>query len=462
MPSIDAQDSSVLDSTAVAIEDTQPVPLAANAAVMSEGSAPFKGEQIPDQSAPVMPLRGVFSRLAIISISHAAVDFISVILIPIIAVIEGRVGLTEKEGAILFGVGSIASGVIQPIAAWVTDKYNTRVIGPLGLLLGILAYSLLGWATEFWQVMIIQIIATAGIGAYHPVAAAAMGQLSAIRRSLGVSVFFVAGMVGHASGSMLVPQIVSAWGLRSLAWLVIPTIMIALLLVWAIHSISHLHHQSHPSVQMIHGKELRRRWYALANLYVGNVARFTVNIAVLLLLARLAEQFVMNESGASSLTEEMRKQASEASGIIMAAMIAGMAIGGLAAGTFVKSGKEKWPIVGCALLGAPCILGIPFASGFAVYLLAFGSGAGFASSVPLTLSVGQRLLPHRSSLASALMLGGAWCFAAVGPVAAQEVIDTYSLNMGFACTAGLLVLAGLLTIALPRDILHSTAHHAKK
>jgi MFS family permease len=136
-----------------------------------------------------------------------------------------------------------------------------------------------------------------------------------------------------------------------------------------------------------------------------------------------------------------------------------MAIGGLVAGAVVRPGREKWPLVVVPLLGAPFVAIFPMAGIQAGYLLAVLAGIGFAAMIPVTMSVAQRLLPHRTSLASGMMLGGAWAVAVVGPVIAERCLEAPAIGLDrtFGLTAVLLALSGIVCLPLRRAVLAGPA-----
>ena len=55
----------------------------------------------------------------------------------------------------------------------------------------------------------------------------------------------------------------------------------------------------------------------------------------------------------------------------------------------------------------------PFAV-VAAFTLAVAAGVCFGGMFPVALSLGQRLLPHRTGLASGMLMGGAWFFGFFG------------------------------------------------
>jgi MFS family permease len=67
-----------------------------------------------------------------VACAHAAVDLFSFVIIPLLTVLEGRLSLSPTQGAFLVAIGSVASGVVQPLTAYWGDRHDTRWIGVAG------------------------------------------------------------------------------------------------------------------------------------------------------------------------------------------------------------------------------------------------------------------------------------------------------------------------------------------
>jgi len=421
------------------------------------GSAAATAVQPASMPGGAAPIAHMTSRLGMLVVAHIIVDCLSMTVVPLLTVLEGRITISQPQGALLLAVGSLCSGLIQPVIAAVSDRYNTRLFGPLGLLAAALALSLLGFVNTYSQLLVLQAIATAGIGAFHPVGASAMGQLSGRRRSVGVAVFFTGGMVGSTLGSLLVPAMNEAWGLRSLVWFIVPGVFGALALWMAIGSIPHRHVEADRRAAALSRHEVRRRWWSVGILYVGNILRFTVNQALVVLVVRWAEAATLAAAGSATFTTALRESSSILNGRMQAAMAVGMGVGGLLGGTLVRPGREKRVLVGSAIIGVPAIVLFPLATPWLAVALAMLAGVGFASATPLSIAVAQRLLPHRTSLASSLMMGGAWVFAASGPLLAQGFIAGLGLGGAFVAIAFMLAVSGAVTFLLSTQLLLDTA-----
>ncbi|MGE3108189.1 MAG: MFS transporter [Phycisphaerales bacterium] len=412
---------------------------------------------------PATPIRQRAPRLGVTVVSHAVIDFFSFTAPPLLTVLEGHLKLTPEQGAFLLGIGALCNGLVQPAAAWLSDRFNTRIFGWLGLALAVVGVGLIGYAGSYSQLLFIQIASSVGIGAFHPIAAAAAGQLSGSRRSFGVALFYCAGMAGGIAGNIGAPFWVGHFdgesaraGLRAIAWFIPPGLMVAIGLLWAIHHIPHRHAAARAAHATLSDVQRRERWRAVALLYVGNLLRFGVDTALIVLITRWCEQAVLRDAGAGAmLSEALRQQAAELSGPLQAAKQLGMGVCGLVAGWFVTGRYEKRSLVFSPLVAAGAIALFPQAPGGMTLVLLLIAGVGYGGFVPLTISLAQRLLPHRTSLASSLMMGGAWSVAAMGAVGAQAIVDSAGIAAAFHATAGLSLLGAAASMALPNHLLES-------
>lgn len=410
-------------------------------------------------------------------VAHLVVDLFSFIVVPLLSIIEGRLHLSAGEGTALIAIGSVSSGLIQPIVALLSDRHDTRVIGTLGFLVAVLAVGGVGYVDTYAQLIALQVVATAGVGAFHPVAAAAVGQLAHTRRSLALAWFYAAGMIGGVGGNLLAPAWAgtfgrdalgvfdAAAGLRSLAYLIPLGLLFVGLLVWAVHSTPHRHADAQSRHASLSATERRSRWRAIALLWVGNVLKFGVDTAVIALVKEwtkhLAERRFASP-GSSITVTELAFKASSLSGPLQASKQIGMGIGGLLLGFLLVKRYEKHAMIGVPLLGAAALFVLPHTDGATAWVVCAVAGLGYGSTIPLTLSISQRLLPHRTSLASALMLGGAWSIGSFGSTIAQALSDRVSLAAAFDATAIAMVLSALVAVPLAGRLLqHSHEPHAR-
>lgn len=385
-----------------------------------------------------------------------------------------RLSLSAPQVAMVIGMGSVCSGLVQPLVAWLSDRHDSRVFGTLGMAVAVVSTSSLGLVENYWQLLALQAISATGVGAFHPIAAAAIGSLAGKRRTRYVAAFFVAGMVGGILGNMTTPQYVGLMsglgsgepdmgrGLMSLLWLIIPGALGVALIGWSVRGLSHRGHDAMEHHARLTKEERSARWMAVALLFAGNVLRFCTNMALVYLMVQWATELAQRRHPGAGV-EAVGMMASEINGPMQGAQQVGMGVGGLGLGLLLSARFEKTAFCVFPFVGAAAIACLPLADGlperlvvpvaFAVTALA---GLGFGSVVPVSVSLAQRLLPHRTSLASGLMMGGAWTLAFLGPHFAGAVQTKWGLETAFHATGALLACSGVLALVLPGKLIRAT------
>jgi len=413
------------------------------------------------------------ARLACVVAAHLVVDLLSAVIIPILSVLEGRLSMSPSQGALLIASGSVSSGLIQPVVALVSDRFDTRWLGTVGFLAAAVCVGLVGYAQSFEQLLILQIIAAAGIGAFHPVGAAGAGQLGGLRRARAISTFYAAGLAGGVMGAVLVPQYVKHMGVEALIWMLPLSVPFIIALMWGVHGVAHRSRSAHAEHAALSAAERSSRWRDVWLLYSANALRFIVNMMLATLLIRWSELVALDRAGATVLDQVLRTEASKINGSLQAVMAGGMGVSGLLMGLLIPQRLERVVLIALPLIGSVAILLFPVLApsdggngpaniGLGVVgaaIVAFLAGVGYAGVMPLTITMAQRLLPHRTSLASGLMMGGAWSLAACGPPLVQWMLGTLTQQTGskttamawcFVVVASLLAMSGLLGIPLGR------------
>ena len=365
----------------------------------------------------------------------------------------------------------------------------------------------LGAATNFTQLAVLYSVGAMGIGAFHPPAAATTGHLGGARRSVFIAFFFLAGMLGGITGNIMTPMYVD-WmtpqlasgpdaraGVLAIRWLIPAGLGCALLLALAIHKTGHRDGAAHGRQVSWDRAERRARWGAVGILYAANVIRFSVNIALVYLFTEWASAFVVRTNEAASMTEALGIRASQINGNLQASLQIGMGGGGIALGFLLAPRFEKAAFVALPLMGAAMVASIPFVgrgvpelAPWLVMGAAILAGLGFGSLIPVSMSLAQRLLPHRTSLATGMMLGGAWMLAFMGPTLAEliqngigakpvrpDLLDEFvgvlpgaiaepireglGLDAALWTASGALAVAGLFSVLLPHRLLVRCADH---
>lgn len=420
--------------------------------------------------APSADLRETRKQFWTVCGSHVVVDIYPIFFAALQIALADHLKLTGWQIGVIYASNQILSGLPQALAAWLSDRYDTRIAGPLGLTLSCVCSCLIGLAPNFWVLWLLLSIAMIGNGIYHPIAGAQAGQLGGrvlkTGRSLAVSLFFAAGMVGSVIGPIASTRLNAAFGLPSLLALV----PMGLITAYILHRVtSHVTHRAAPSngssaaAVEIPPEEIRERWTAVGLLYAGNALRFIVNTAMYVLFNIWAERQIPGDAAA----------ATNLSGNIIVAMTVGMGVGAILAGRLVRPGTERGAILALSIAGALFTALTGYAGGrwgggalglWPMYVCAALTSLGFSSILPITIGLAQRLLPHRTGLASSLMMGGSWAIAAVapllvglflGPPVKPADLPDGRLELAFVGFGLMLLAAGALAVVMPKRIIRT-------
>ncbi len=399
--------------------------------------------------------------------THAVVDVFPIIIISLMIVLQQRLSLTAWQETVVWISLPIFSGGLQPLFAWLGDRYNTRLAGPLGLALGAVCIGSIGFAQSFGQLMALHIVGVIGVGMYHPAAAATAGQLGsrALRhgRAFALSLFVASGMVGHTIGPIIGTRFNAWFGMTSLAWLIPPSLVAAVVLYLTMRHAPHRPHNHHELHSSFTTAESRTRWTAAVLLSMQNSVRFTVNTAMYILFNYWAAWRIAADKDAAAILN----------GNLTAATTIGMGIGALISGRFFRPGTEKVAFALTAFGGAVCVALTSVAGqwgSWAACAAALLAAIGYFSTIPASVGLGQRLLPSHASLVTALLLGVGWMIGALARPLATIVLGVDSLDdaptltsgdftRGFVTFGGLLAVSGVLALLMPSRAIHDAARH---
>jgi len=400
-------------------------------------------------------------RLATVIASHPVVDTYSNFMAPLIGILLIRCDLTARQEASLIGISSLSAGLAQPVFAFLADRLDTRVFAPLGLVAAAVCMSSIGMAQNYGTLVVLIVIGMGGVGIYHPIAVASAGRLSGRRRTTGVTVFFACGMVGATIGPLVSTRLTALDnGFMLLGLCMIPGILVAFILHRMIHDVPHASRQRGRPVERV--SHVRTRWFMMMLITIGNALRYSVNIALIYLYVQWAESATAAQQTAMS-AEAIASEASLLAGTLQASMMFGMGLGGLIVGTLATRRTEIALFTIIPLLFAPTVAAFTVATPAFAWLLAILAGIGFAAVIPVSISVAQRLLPHRASVASSLAMGVGWAVASLAPNLAQRGIERFGLTTTFLITAGVLALSGIVSIPIRTrgltDEPHEHTHH---
>ena len=106
--------------------------------------------------------------MALIGIGHAGSHFYQLVLPPLFPLLRAEFGVGYAELGLLMALFYGTSGVAQPIAGFLVDRFGARVVLILGL--GLLSLSTIayGFVVDYWMLVPLVMLAGLGNSVFHP------------------------------------------------------------------------------------------------------------------------------------------------------------------------------------------------------------------------------------------------------------------------------------------------------
>jgi len=124
-------------------------------------------------------------------------------------------GRTEAEAGVILVASSITSAVMSPIGGWLADRFETRYVASLGLLVMMFGFWLYSGARQDWsaaQIVVRLVVMSIGSGLFNsPNASAAFRYVPAAERGLAVGTMSFIRNLGFTMGAAVAASI---WTLR--------------------------------------------------------------------------------------------------------------------------------------------------------------------------------------------------------------------------------------------------------
>ncbi len=371
--------------------------------------------------------------IAFLSMGHFLIDFCQGVVPALLPFLVAERGFSYTAAAGLVFALSATSSVIQPLFGQLADRLGLPWLLPVSVVLTGAGLALGAQASQFGVVLAMFSISGIGVAAFHPEAARKAFLASGERRTTGMSYFSVGGGLGFALAPTLTTAATVAWGTRGLLALLIPTGMIAALLVRAVSLNSSASHRDSPGGPTATGRD---DWRAFGILSGATIFRSIVFYGLNTFLAL----YFMRKWSLDPAT------ANRALGVFLGTSIVGTLLGGWLAD---RAGRRVVIRIGFAGAALFLALFVGASDRNLAMCLLFPLAVFIFMPTSVLVVLGQEYLPHRVGVASGVTLGLA---VSVGGMAAPllgRLGDSYGLQTVLAVLLGVLFLATGQAFALP-------------
>jgi FSR family fosmidomycin resistance protein-like MFS transporter len=174
--------------------------------------------------------------IGLISFGHGMSHFFQLLLAPLFPFIKDELGVSYAALGFLVALFYAISGVVQPLAGFVVDRYGARsvLLGGVGLLAA--SAALMGLSNSYALLAVGAALGGLGNSVFHPADFAILNaRVSAPRLGYAFSAHGVVGYVGYAIAPLFSVAIGAAYGWRA-ALLAGAVLGVALLVLLALHA----------------------------------------------------------------------------------------------------------------------------------------------------------------------------------------------------------------------------------
>lgn len=372
--------------------------------------------------------------------AHFVIDFYSGAVPLVLAAQTSPLHLSQGQVGLIALAFNLSSALGQPLFGLLADRKRAPLLALAGVLWGAVFTGMAGLATRFEILLVLMAIAGLGAAAFHPPGAGGVPRISSQdQRGSAMAVFLLGGTSGHAFGPLAAGIVLSALGPRGTLALALLAAVSAPFLFAALRRLRY--EALNSSASDATPSSTPRRTEGL-----GGLLTFSL---ILLALVILFRQW-MDVSVVTYLPQHFLQQGRNvlyAGNIAFALSLGGM-VGNLTAGFLSDRIGRHRVIIASLLLAAPMLIALMHAQGVWVVIFAFALGFCTIASLPLTLLIGQEMLPDRPGVMTGLTLGFTFIAGGLGAAVTGALAERFSLGTVFAWLPLLPLLAMVAALGL--------------
>jgi FSR family fosmidomycin resistance protein-like MFS transporter len=169
--------------------------------------------------------------LAILSIGHLITDVNQGSLPVLLPFFKDALNLSYTAAGVILLFGNMTSSVIQPAFGYVSDRRPLGWLLPIAPVMACLGMALTGFINNYWLLLISVMFCGMGVASFHPEAFKTASFFTGAKKATGMSLFVVGGNFGSALGPIIALLLVSSFGLKGTAGLLVPGIVMGTVLI---------------------------------------------------------------------------------------------------------------------------------------------------------------------------------------------------------------------------------------
>lgn len=381
--------------------------------------------------------------IALLTTSHLVNDANQSVL-PALILWLSHHGVSLALGGVLVLAMNLSSSIVQPLFGHLSDRRSMAWVIPVSVLVATGGMASVGLAPTFTLMLAGALISGIGVAAFHPEGSRFSNYFAGAKRASGMSVFTLGGYLGFAFGPIAATPLINMFGLRGIAFLLIPAAIISVLVWRDLPRFEAARHVAHRARKKRPGDD---DWRGFSTLTGVVALRSMTFLAAVTFMPIFAARIVHANSNFASFA--------------LTALLLGGAFGTVWGGRLADRIDRRRVVSLSLALTAIFGAAIAFAGLHApiyalIVLLAAGFGISLGLSAGVIVLIGQEYLPKRIGMASGVTLGLAVTLGGLAAPVFGWVGDTYGLVPVYYAVAMFAVLSLIASFFMSKPaIAHS-------
>lgn len=347
-----------------------------------------------------------------LTLIHFTGDFYSSFINPLFPVFVDKLGLTLTQVGVITGIMRLLAFIIQPTVGYFADRYQTRLFIFIGLGLVVTCIPLTGIAPNFWLLLLLVALGSAGSSMFHPSVTGMVPLYSGSKAGFSMSIFNTGGTLGFGIGPLFITTYVATLGLSALPF----TMILGLSVICYLYAVV-----PRPQTEGLN----RAGFFSALRESLGDVWKIIFLIWLTMFLRAVVGQAFLTFMPVLYVREGFTVVQS---GLIYAIFIVAGTFSGLLSGHISDRIGFK-PVFLCSfLLMGPALWLLLQLEGNLVYLGSAIAGSFVLAPLPLGVTMAQTLAPKGRSMVASLMMGFAYGLGgAISPLVGR-LADSFSIR----------------------------------
>ncbi len=381
--------------------------------------------------------------LAILSFGHLITDVNQGALPALLPLFKDALDLSYTMAGVILLFGNVASSVIQPVFGYVSDRRPLGWLLPVAPIVACFGMALTGFIHNYWLLVILVTFYGVGVASFHPEGFKTASFFTGEKKATGMSLFMVGGNLGSAVGPVFALFLVSSFGLKGTAGLVVPGIVMGTILM------SNLSWLTGP-VQTDFKKKSGGDHARLTRKEIGSLV-----LIVAIVTLRSWTQLGLVSYIPFYYINYLKGDPLYAGKLVTTLLLAG-AFGNLIGSPIADRWQYKPFLTLTLFLVSPLLFLFYRAQGIQSFIIIAVLGMVLLSNFGVTIVMAQAALPRRLGMASGLMAGFAIGTGGAAVTLLGTIADHWSVPMALNTILVLPLIASFLSLFIEHP-LHKAA-----